>query len=252
MVAGCGGVLVLLASGWSLGVAAVYSPYPVSLSVAASLLDVPLPSPRTAVRAAYRRKAAVSHPDVCKLPSANADFVRMTAAYELLLQFGMSTAAATAARPSTASGGSTAERSARRSGGSSSRSSYERAASTPGATWSAARAQHRDPERMQRRVEAWRKYWQLSLLANHVASQARAKQEQLRALTDEVQLLQRRLGEAVACMADVQSVRLLRTRCDQASAQLADVQCAVKAFEARAATLLEQAKRQEQAAQCVA
>ena len=57
----------------------------IGLQAAARLLDLRLPSTRPAVRAAYRRKAATTHPDVANDDSA---FIQITNAYELVLQFG--------------------------------------------------------------------------------------------------------------------------------------------------------------------
>merc|ERR1712185_828749 len=61
--------------------------YPLNLATAAALLELRLPSPRSTVRAAYRKKATLAHPDVVASASAES-FLQLTAAYELLLQFG--------------------------------------------------------------------------------------------------------------------------------------------------------------------
>lgn len=59
--------------------------YNIGLQQAARLLDLSLPTTRPLVRAAYRRKAATTHPDVASEGSA---FLQITSAYELCLQFG--------------------------------------------------------------------------------------------------------------------------------------------------------------------
>ena len=75
-------VLAVCASGAS-GLQPAYNH--ISLHAAATLLNVRLYSPRNVVRAAYRRRAALAHPDVNQAAGAHADFIRLTEAYKLLL-----------------------------------------------------------------------------------------------------------------------------------------------------------------------
>ena len=56
-----------------------------TLSAAAALLKVPIGASRNDVRAAYRRQAALSHPDVA--PGGAQDILQVQAAYGLCLRF---------------------------------------------------------------------------------------------------------------------------------------------------------------------
>ena len=81
--------------------AAALAPYPLGLHAAASLLEVTLPTPKATVKAAYRRKARISHPDVSKRADAASHFVQLTAAYETLLQFSVTMPATAPPRANT-------------------------------------------------------------------------------------------------------------------------------------------------------
>ena len=64
--------------------AAAAAHYPLNLASAATLLEVSLPTAKPSLRAAYRAKASVCHPDAGVTDAAQ--FLRVTAAYELLMQ----------------------------------------------------------------------------------------------------------------------------------------------------------------------
>ena len=214
--------------------------YPISLSAAASLLDVVLPSPKPMLRAAYRRKAASAHPDVCNKASAREDFVRITAAYEILLQFGVSTAAtpatATQSRPQPPS---------------SAAASHTRASSwEPAASRTTTQGWQRDSERMARRVDAWRRYWQYSFQATQAASEARAKALMCDSLGLEVDRL--KLEVAQALQGDVRLLDQLRARYARASVRLADLRSTAAMFESRAHMLQKLAMQEQELAQQIA
>lgn len=243
-------MLVMLVQMTGLASAALH--YPISLAAAASLLEVRVPSPRAVVRAAYRKKASVAHPDVCSHASAAEEFGRITAAYEILLQFGTS-AVATAVRPSSTSTSESQQQCARSSspGGHPGYSGTAGGARASGAAWTASQGQHRDPERMARRVEAWRKYWQLQLQASQLADEAQRQQQQHLFVDEELQRLRARLAEALALAADTETVDRLRELIDETSVRLADLQCATESFQARAGVLHREALRQSSLAQCI-
>lgn len=60
----------------------------VNSAAAARILGVQLGAPRAAVKKAYRRAAAQSHPDVCSAPDATQQFLTVAAAYATLLRQG--------------------------------------------------------------------------------------------------------------------------------------------------------------------
>lgn len=196
--------------------------YPLGLSAAAQLLEVTLPSAKSSVRAAYRKKAAVFHPDVSRGADARENFIRITAAYETLLQF---------AAP-------------------------VRAPSAEHAT-----APHQPPEPAQQsetdlfaqRVAAWRSFWAVSLQATQLASEAERQAVQQSVLSTELARLRELL--AVRLRQDgprSRAVDSCRARYAQCSSRHADVSCAVRTLRARVHTLQREATELQAAAQRVA
>lgn len=205
--------------------------YPISMSAAANLLDLRLPSPRGDVRAAYRKKAATAHPDMRGVDSA-AEFLRITAAYELLLQ----------CCPQTIHTGrrEAAEVPCPTSRPPSASPSRSEASSGSG----------RDTERMGRRVDAWREFWQVSLRATAAATEAQLKALERDALAADAQRLQHEL-RAVVALGGGPGTDTLRARYATASVRLADAQCAVRSFETRARAMHQQALKLQTMAQSI-
>jgi DnaJ-class molecular chaperone with C-terminal Zn finger domain len=200
--------------------------YPLGLSAAAQLLEVTLPSARPALRAAYRKKAAASHPDVCKHADAAAQFLRITAAYETLLQF--SIVAPPQAPPSPPPQGAAQRRpnkAGARNGG--------------------------EADNFARRVAAWRAYWVVALQASQMASEAERKAAQqavlageLVRLRDQLQSLLRREDGARSAAVDG-----CRARYAQCSSRHADASCDASTLRARARQLQEEAQALQRDAQ---
>ena len=141
--------------------------YPLSLAAAARLLEVRYPSPKSTVRAAYRKKAATNHPDVSLHANAAADFMRITAAYEYLLQFSITEPAVAAPPPQSAH--SPAAEAQQASSAHEAEEAYANARSA-----SAAGATRNDPQRFERRVASWREYWQVTFQVVALTSEVNA------------------------------------------------------------------------------
>jgi hypothetical protein len=222
--------------------------YPVNLATAAALLDVGLPTPRNSLRAAYRKKAATTHPDISLQPNAHLEFQRITAAYEVLLQFGTCKAPppTTAAAPS-----QQPFRSTRTYTYANKRTRVHVRTHTTSSSWRATIANHRDPGRMERRIGAWRDYWQLSLLATKVQGEALNKGAQAAALSLDLQRLTDQLASVIARGESGDAIIDVQEKCAQMRTALVDLECAAHAFKARAMDLQQQAEVLQQRAQCV-
>ena len=105
---------------------------------------------------------------------------------------------------------------------------------------------------MERRVGAWREYWQLSLLATKVQCEAQNKGAQAAALSLDLQNLTDQLARVVARGGSGDVIVDARERCAQMRATLSDLECAAQAFKARAMDLQRQAETMQQVAQAVA
>lgn len=121
---------------------------------------------------AYRQKAAIVHPDVSEHPDAAWHFLRITAAYEVLLQFANTAPA-----------------------------SRVPAARAPEKQPDAAGAQPTDHETSRSRdqifaarVTAWREYWQVALQASQMVSELELQEGQLHALKLEMVRLREQLA----------------------------------------------------------
>lgn len=226
-----------------LSTSAALSPYPLGLHAAATLLEVSLPTPKAAVRAAYRRKAAKSHPDVSKRADAASYFMRLTAAYETLLQFSVSVPVSVGtAAPDAAS--SPAHSATAAPPPQPPASSYA-SASTPHSTQ---RTTQRDPAQFEQQVRAWREFWAVSLQATQMQTEADRKSMQAGILAAERQRLRELLSEMVASGSG-ERVDACRARYAQASAKCADTECAARALAGRAQMLRRHAAELQEQAQ---
>jgi len=218
--------------------------YPLNLAAAAALLELRLPSPRASVKAAYRQKATLVHPDVGSSNASPEAFVQITAAYEMMLQFGTSP---TAPPPSSAP-----------SSPAQSSWTYQRPPQQP-----RRQQQHqqrhqkpppagRDPERVSRRVQAWRRYWQLSFASAQAATEAEVKGAVRDAAEREVSTRRNELHAAQARGATAAIIDSVRAQYVLATARLADAKCAADTFAARARELHSQALETQEQAQSVA
>lgn len=210
--------------------------FPVGLAAAAELLDITLPSSRAGVRAAYRKKAATTHPDISPHAEAAADFLRVTTAYELLLQFSLSAAAAP-------------------------RGHHHHGAHAAAATQPAAAAygDRPDAEAFARRVAAWRVYWAAAMQAEQVASEAHRVAVQQAALAGELQELraqldtllaqQQRQQRASPAAAAARLIDRCRAQYAYCAGKHADAQSAVLSLQARVRALREEATRLQGLAQ---
>ena len=206
--------------------ALVASMYPLNLAAAAELLEVKLPSARATVRAAYRKKAAKAHPDVSHAADAAANFLRITTAYETLLQFSY-VAPAPAKRPTAAS-------------------------PQPHATqhYSGHGEKGSDEaELFGRRVAAWREYWQATLLATQLASEAERKSAQEAVLAHELDEIREQLDKALLAPWLQSTIDDCRARYARASSEHADLSCAVQTLRGRARAQRAEAARLEEYAQ---
>ena len=196
--------------------------FPLNLNAAARLLEVTLPSAKGTVRAAYRKKATIVHPDVNKHPNAAADFLRITAAYEVLLQFSFAAPPPRTAAPPRGAG----------------------TAST------AAPPRHEDV--FTRRVNAWREYWQVTLQATQLSVEAERKTAQQNVLAVELERLRSQL-QAVQLQSHSKTVvDGCRARYAKVASEHADVACAVRTLRGRVVVMQKEAKRLEALAQEVA
>ena len=204
--------------------AAISSTYPLSLAAAAELLEIKPPLSRPAVRAAYRKKAATSHPDVSKREDAAAHFLRITTAYETLLQFSLITP--TPAQESTA----------------------------PPADFE--RREPPEADLFARRVAAWREYWQASVQVQQLATEVQRKAAHQAVLAGELQLLRKQLAKLLRQVGPsggmrAQLVNECRARYAKCAAQHADVSCSVSTLQARVRMLQEEATLLQERAQRV-
>ena len=140
---------VLAALSLSSGVAAL------TLSAAAELLQVPVGASKVAIRAAFRRQAARSHPDVSS--GHTVDFLRVRAAYEVCIQ---------SSRPD---------------------AMYESAYSSPTPqNWSQS-APPEPPNRVDSDLfHGWHDYWRVALAANEAQDCLRAQQATCSSLASEL------------------------------------------------------------------
>lgn len=210
--------------------------YPLNLAAAAALLDLRLPSPRAAVKSAYRKKASVAHPDIASSDASTDAFVQITAAYEMMLQFGTcpSPVVAHHHEPKPAADQS---------------SSHAQPPWTPRSSTS--QPFTRDPERMVRRIQAWRVYWQHTFMAAQAASEAEVKSAACDEAEREVSARRAELHAALASGRRGADVDSFRARYVGATATLADARCAFGAFTARARALRQQALAKQVLAQQV-
>ena len=200
---------------------------PLGLHAAASLLEVSLPTPKAVVRAAYRKKAATSHPDVSKQAGATAYFLRLTAAYETLLQFAVTATPSAAASTTTPPPNTATPHASSRPPPSS--SAHTRRTSAPG----------RDAVTFEQQVAAWREFWQTSLQATRLQTEAERKSVEAMTLAAEQDVLRAELSDLVSRGAD--GVSACRARYARASAQHADATCAAQTLYGRARLLRERA-----------
>ena len=187
---------------------------------AASLLGVRLPPARAELRAAYRSKARYSHPDLAGAGAAE-DFMRMTAAYELLLRF----AARPHAAPATSRAGGTRAPASAPPRPSAQREQRRAAGPAGGGT----------PGAMERRERAWRRFWRAAI-------DARAAEEALvarRARREAVAL------EVTALRVDGPSPRLAEAQgeLEGLDGAVHDLTCHVSALRAEARRLQDAARR---------
>ena len=164
----------------ALVVAAAALQYPLGLAAAAQLLELSTglgPPRRSAVRAAYRRKAAISHPDVSTAPNAQRYFLHITAAYETLLQYSVAdTTQSSMKSPSTVSVST--------SPSSAAAAEPDKAVAHSAPLWSAQAGSCR-PERFEKQVAAWRLYWLASFQTLQCSAEAERKALQVSALAHE-------------------------------------------------------------------
>ena len=225
-----------------ISMAAALAPYPLGLHAAASLLEVTLPTPKATVKAAYRRKARISHPDVSKRADAASYFVQLTAAYETLLQFSVTMPASAPPRGTTHTQTTTTTTNA---------SPPPR---PPSSQWQqrppsyAERSRPRDPVRFEQQVSAWRDFWQASLQATQLQTEADRKSVQAAVLAAERQRLSAQLNELLKEGGGA-GVDACRARYAQASAKHSDAECAARTLAARAAMLRTQASEHQDRAQ---
>ena len=226
------------------------SPFPIGLAAAAELLEVTLPQSRAGVRAAYRKKAATAHPDVSPHADAAAQFLRITTAYETLLQFSLSTSYTA---PSSAPDAGTASQSA----GASQQSAASRYGDRPNA------------DAFAHRVAAWRIYWAASLQAEQLASEAHQVAQQQATLARELAQLKAQLDVLLRDAAyptgrgghvGVQKVRQrgrahlvdrCRAKYAECASKYAEAQSAVQTMQARVRAMREEASRLEGLARAV-
>jgi hypothetical protein len=215
--------------------------YPLGLAAAAQLLELSgQPLRRSAVRAAYRKKAATSHPDVSSAPNAQSHFLCITAAYETLLQFSVADIEGPA-HPCPSSGSVSTHHSA------------TECEATAGSPWSSAPPQAATAchsERFEHRVAGWRLYWQASFQAAQASAEAERKALQVSALAREKEVLRAKLaafpthGRSTDSTLDAQ-----RARYAAASSRHADAQCALETLRARVRMLHEEAAHLQMSAQ---
>ena len=214
----------------ALVVAAAALQYPLGLAAAAQLLELSTglgPPRRSAVRAAYRRKAAISHPDVSTAPNAQRYFLHITAAYETLLQYSV---ADVTSSPSSVSV-------------STSPSSASTAVADEDAHSTAPQAGSRRPQRFETQVAAWRLYWQASFQTLQCSAEAERKALQVSALAHEREGLRANLAAFPSEGRNRATLDGMRALYAQASAKHADAECHLASLRARVRMLEEEAAR---------
>ena len=222
--------------------AAYTPPFHIGLSAAAELLEVNFPSSKKSVRAAYRKKAASMHPDVSQAADAASQFLRITVAYETLLQYSYLVPISPPPPPSPSPAEPAPPRAddhfARRAPrAQSSDAPYERSEAG-----------------FASRVATWREYWVVSLQAEALAAETTKLAMQQRVLESELSRLRDKLASLVAdagpARESMDAVRArqidhCRGRYAHASSKLADVSCALRTHEARVRMMREEAARLE-------
>lgn len=188
-----------------------------SISAAARLLELSLPSSHSAVRQAYRRKAAECHPDVRQNPVAVDEFIRVTAAYELLQEPSVlavwrlwDQSQSPAAAPSPA---------AHCEVGCACYAHGQRDDRTSSAAWGGDGS-----EKHSRRVSAWRVYWQAAVLASQAESEVQAIRHKLASTMHEVEGIRAQLSRPAAQPQPPPERAQLHARLLCANARLAQLQ----------------------------
>lgn len=239
-------LLLALVCSLSCGVtaAAAAAHFHIGLSAAAELLEITLPSSRAGVRAAYRRKAATTHPDTSTRPDAAIHFLRITTAYETLLQFSTRSTRPTAARAAAPPQPSAASH-----------------ATAPHDSRPHDYGDRPDAEVFAKRVAAWRAFWMASLQAEQLATEAQrvAAQQailshELLALKGELDALLRQHQSVAGAQRGAHAAQLInrcRARYAQCASKHAQAHSAVQTLHARVRTMREEAARMEQAARQV-
>jgi hypothetical protein len=222
----------------ALVVAAAALQYPLGLAAAAQLLELSTglgPPRRSAVRAAYRRKAAISHPDVSTAPNAQRYFLHITAAYETLLQYSVAdTTQSSMKSPSTVSVST--------SPSSAAAAEPDKAVAHSAPSWSAQAGSCR-PERFEKQVAAWRLYWQASFQTLQCSAEAERKALQVSALAHEREVLRANLAAFPSEGRNRATLDGMRALYAQASAKHADAECHLASLRARVRMLEEEAAR---------
>ncbi len=211
-----------------------------NLQNAAKLLNVPFPPSKSEVKQAYRKLASTSHPDVCR-QGEGGQFVRITAAYELLIRFAPvrmqrrpSSPPASAPPPSTTPAWAS--------------TSPQAAATRSAARARTSSAAAADSGQWERQVVAWRKYWEVALAANQVREEARGRRGQIDSLQAEVDELRSELDGAESRL-DGEGAEALRSVWEHASERLDTASRAVCLLEERADVLQQRATQRQAAAQ---
>ena len=235
--------------------AAYTPPFHIGLSAAAELLEVKFPSSKSTVRAAYRKKAASAHPDVSQAADAASQFLRITVAYETLLQYSY-LVPISPPPPPPASTPAEATAPPRAGGPFAGTAPRDRSAEAP----------RERSDGFARRVAAWRKFWVASLQAEALAAEATKLAMQQRVLESEVSRLREMLATllqdagpassprcAPVTMSEARSRQIddCRSRYAHASTKLADVTCAVRTHEARVRMMRDEATALENEAKGV-
>jgi len=213
-----------------------YPGYPTAacITAAAALLELRPPSSRSAVREAYHRKAKQCHPDVQVVPVGPAEFIRVTAAYELLIQ------------PSVLDGW-------RNWNQQPASPAPQARADGRRADWSSPTAWGGDGSELHsRRVVAWRDYWQAAFQAGQADAQLQSVRARLEETMREVEAIRSQLSRPIAQPPPPPVRDELRARLARVSAQLAQLQSEVRPLADRAQVLRDRSVELERLAQQVA
>lgn len=215
--------------------------YPLGLSAAADLLEITLPTSKSGVRAAYRKKASTTHPDVSAAADAATHFLRITTAYETLLQFSYTVPITMPPKPKPAEPSAPP------------RTSDYYADTRPHSEATDA-SRERSEVGFAARVASWREYWTASLQAEALATELRKASMQQSVLASELVRLREQLAtlrqNEVPCGGGARS-RLINHcsgRYAHCSSKHADVSCTVRTLEARVRMMREEATRLERSA----